>query len=131
MSYFTGTQGSLKVDGTQLARVSGWSLTSSVETLDVTSLGDTAKDYTAGLKAASGSCLVWLYDESANPLLSKVLKTGAATDADKVTLTLGWGAKAITVSAILTTADISCRIGEVMQAQLSFTVCGDYASVAI
>jgi len=131
MSYFTGTQGNLKVNGTQLARVSGWSLNSSVDALDVTSLGDTAKDYTAGLKSASGSCSVWMYDESANPLLSKVLKSGAATDADKVTLTLGWGVKAITVKAILTTADISCRIGEVMQANLSFTVCGDYDSVTI
>lgn len=131
MSYHTGSSGSIKAGGVTLAKVAGWSLTSSVEALEVTSLADAARDYTVGLKSASGSCSVWMYEEAANPLLGKVVKQGAGSDADKVTLTLGWGAKAITVSAILTAADIACRVGEVMQAQLSFTVCGDYAGVKL
>jgi hypothetical protein len=117
------------VDGQQLGRIRSWSFSSSVEALEVTSLADVARDYTAGLKSSNGSCSVFYYDNAPVPLLSKVVKTGAATDADMVTMTLGWGDRAVTFKALLTSGEISCQVGEVMQANLSFNVCGDLAEV--
>jgi hypothetical protein len=60
-----------------------------------------------------------------------VVKVGAATDADKVTISLGWGEKAVSFTALLTSGELSCQVGEVMQAQVSFSVCGDLKGVAL
>ncbi len=131
MAYFGGRDGTVTVNGAQLAKVGGWSLSTNVESLEVTSLADVARDYTAGLKSASGSLTCWYYDNAPVPLLSRVVKVGAATDADKVWLKLGWGSKSVTFAALLTAGELSCQVGEVMQAQLSFTVCGDLTEVAL
>ena len=131
MAYFGGRDGTVTANGIQLAKVGGWSLSATVESLEVTSLADVARDYTAGLKSASGSLTCWYYDNAPVPLLSKVVKVGAATDADQVRLRLGWGTKAVTFMALLTAGELSCQVGEVMQAQMSFTVCGDFTAVAL
>jgi hypothetical protein len=129
--FFSGKDGKVTVDGQQLGRIRSWSFSSSVEALEVTSLADVARDYTAGLKSSNGSCSVFYYDNAPVPLLSKVVKEGAATDDDMVTMTLGWGERAVTFKALLTSGEISCQVGEVMQANLSFSVCGDLAEVKL
>jgi hypothetical protein len=129
--FYSGKDGKVLVDGQQLAKVGGWSLSAQVEALETTSLADIARDYTSGLKSANGSCAVFYYADAPVSLLSKVVKVGAATDADKVTITLGWGEKAVTFQALLTSAELGCRVGEVMQAQVSFSACGDLQGVAL
>ncbi len=126
MAHHSGRDGSLFVDGQKLAKVSSWALTSNVEALDVTSLADEARDYTAGIKSASGSCSIWYYEDAPAVLLSKVIKVGGIRDdKDKVRLRLRWGEHVVAFDALITSGEIACRVGEVMQAQLSFSVCGD------
>ncbi|MFZ9261290.1 MAG: hypothetical protein ACO23G_12770 [Limnohabitans sp.] len=131
MSYLSGKDGKITYNGVQLAKVGSWSLSAQVEALEVTSLADTARDYTPGLKSASGSCSVWYYNDAPVSLLSKVVRTDAPTDADKLTMVLGFGAKAITFTCLLTGAELAMTVGEVMQAQLSFQVCGDLTGVVL
>lgn len=123
-NHLSGKDGKLTVGATQLAKVSSWSLQSTVETLEVTSLADIARDYTPGLMTSQGSCSIWLYGDNASALMAKVIRTDAPTDADKVDLTLGFGADSIKVKAIITGCQLAMTVGEVMQAQLSFQVCG-------
>jgi hypothetical protein len=131
MSYITGRDGSITYDGVRLAKVASWSFTSTVDALEVTSLADAARNYTPGLKAASGSCSVWMYDDVAKSLLSKVVRTDAPTDADKLQMTLGFGAKSVTFQCLLTSAELSMAVGSVMQANLQFSVCGDLSAVVL
>ena len=129
MSYFSGRDGKITYDGVQLAKVASWSLSSQVEALEVTSLADFARDYTPGLKSASGACTVWYYNDAPVSLLSKVVRTDAPSDFDKLTMTLGFGEKSITFTCLLTGAELAMTVGEVMQAQLQFQVCGDLTGV--
>lgn len=131
MSFLTGKDGTITYDGVKLAKVASWSLSSQVEALEVTSLADAARDYTPGLKSASGSCSVWMYDDAAKSLLSKVVRTDAPGEADKLQMTLGFGTKSVTFKCLLTEAELAMAVGEVMQAQLSFQVCGDMAAVVL
>jgi hypothetical protein len=131
LSYLAGKDGTLTCNGVRLAKVASWGLTSSVEALEVTSLGDSARDYTPGLKSATGTCLVWLYDDAGKTLASKVIRTDAPTDADKVTLTLGFGTKSVTLSALITQADLQMAVGSVMQYSIQFQVCGSPSAVVL
>ena len=131
MSYLTGRDGYLAVNGVKLAKVASWSLSSQTEALEVTSLADAARDYTPGLKSASGSCSVFYYGENAKALLSKVVKTNAPSEADKVSMTLGFGAKSVSFNALITSAELSMAVGSVMQASLQFQCCGEMSAVVL
>jgi hypothetical protein len=131
MGFFSGRDGSLYVGTAQVARVGNWSLSSNVETLDVTDLGSVAREFTPGLKASTGSASIFYYDDAPTSLLSKVIKKGAATDEDMVRLSLRWGTKRVDVNAFINQGEVTCQTGEVMQAQISFTVTGDYVTTTV
>jgi hypothetical protein len=130
-SYISGKDGTLTCNGVRLAKVASWGLTSSVEALEVTSLGDIARDYTPGLKSATGNCQVWLYDDAGKTLAAKVIRTDAPSDADKVTLTLGFGPKSVSFVALITQADLQMSVGSVMQYSLQFQVCGSVTGAVL
>lgn len=130
-TYLTGKDGTLTCNGVRLAKVANWGLTSTVEALEVTSLGDFARDYTPGLKAATGNCSIWMYDDAGKTLASKVIRTDAPTEADKVTLTLGFGTKSVSLTALITQADLQMAVGSVMQYSIQFQVCGDVTAAVL
>lgn len=130
-SFISGKDGSITYNSVRLAKVASWSLSSQVESLEITSLEDVARSYTPGLKSANGNCSVWMYEDSANSLLSKVIRTDAPSDADIVSMTLGFGTKSVTFRALITNAELAMTVGQVMQAQLQFQVCGDVTSVVL
>jgi hypothetical protein len=127
MAVYSGKDGQVEWVNTKVTRVRNWSLESSFDTLEVTDLGDDARAYVAGLKSATGSMTVFYHDDDASlsSILDNVITTGTPT-AGK--LELLWGAKQITVNAFINTASITCSTGEVMSAELGFTVTGDYTS---
>jgi hypothetical protein len=131
MAYLHGKDGSITYAGARLAKVASWTLSSQVEALEVTSLADTARNYTAGIKSASGSCAIWYYDDAADSLVSKVVRTDAPSDADIVEMTLGFGTNSVTFKALITNAELAMAVGQVMQAQLQFNVCGDMTGVKL
>ena len=131
MSYLTGRDGSITYAGVKLAKVASWSLSSQVEALEVTSLADAARDYTPGLKSASGSCSIWYYGDNAKALLSKVVRTDAPSNTDIVEMTLGFGVDGATFKALITSVELGMAVGSVMQASLNFNACGDMTAVVL
>ena len=100
--------------------------------LQTTDLGDGARDYTPGVKSATGSATIFYYDSGPESLINKVLQTGNIEDSDKVALSLRWGStRRINATVLVTSADVGLQTGEVMTASINFTVCGDYTSVTL
>jgi hypothetical protein len=136
--YSSGQSGVLVFDGRTIAKISSWSLQASVAALETTSLSDTAKTYTPGIKAASGSCSVWMYRESAQApvageaLISKVFRTSATSEKDIYGMSLMYQTdKGVKFNCIITDAALSLSVGEIMQVSLSFQVTSDLIEVKL
>ena len=130
MAVFSGKDGSLRWNNKAIARVRSWSVQSNLETLDVTDLGDDARAYVAGLKSATGNASIYYHDDNNNfrELLDNVINTGTPGSAQ---LELRWGSKKLNFTAFVTTANITCAVGEVMSADVSFQMTGDYDAITL
>jgi len=130
MAVFSGKDGSLRWNNKAIARVRSWSVQSNLETLDVTDLGDDARAYVAGLKSATGNASIYYHDDNNNfrELLDNVINTGTPGSAQ---LELRWGGKKLNFTAFVTTASITCAVGEVMSADVSFQMTGDYDAITL
>jgi hypothetical protein len=122
MAYFSGRDGTLYVGTVKVAQVGSWSLNSNVDMLDTTTLSNFGRKYIPGLKSSTGSASIFYYDDAPRILLEKVMKVGAIEQTDVVRLTLGWGVKKIEIDAWINQADLACQTGEVMRANITFTV---------
>ena len=137
---YTGIDGALYVDDVKVARVSSWSFSGQAETLETTSLGDFARDYVYGVQSFSGSATVFYYENAANQiegksLLSDVIRTTEtpAEPTHVLDLRLGNGSKTRNVKfkCALNSVDVSAATGEIIQSQISFTVCGPLITAAL
>ena len=119
-------------------KVIDWSLQSTTNLLETTTLGDKHKDYIPSLVGYTGSATVLYYKDSssgaheASEWLTNAgvsqLTTGVNT-ANKATLELRLYSDAtvnqkIKVNAYLTSASIGVTVGDVVKTSFSFTVCG-------
>lgn len=134
--YTTGQSGALHFDGKWIGKVADWSLQASVDALEVTSLSDTARQFTPGIKNASGSCSLWMYRENGSSavageqMLNKVLRLDGADENDIYRMRLVYQSnKGFEFDCILTDAALSLSVGEVVQAKVSFQVTSDMAGV--
>ena len=139
---FTGRDGRLLVSGTQLAKVTSWSLEAAVEMLEMTTLNDSLRSFTPGLQSFSGSAsLIYYKDDAgttdASTLLRKLIKTGTGgvTTSDLVTMNLrladGASNRDISFSAYITSASIGASVGEVIATQISFQVTGALTGASV
>jgi len=131
MSYYSGKDGTLTYNGTLVAKVSNWSVSSTVDTLDTTVLTESDRSFVPGLRTISGSATVFYYDSSPVPLLQRVVKTTAVSESDILVIKLGWDTKFIQGSCILTSAELNCALGEVMQASIQFQFTGAPTGVTL
>lgn len=131
MSYYSGKDGLLTYNGTLVAKVSNWSVSSTVDTLDTTVLTESDRSFVPGLRTISGSATVFYYDSSPVPLLQRVVKTTAVSESDILVIKLGWDTKFIQGSCILTSAELNCAVGEVMQASIQFQFTGAPTGVTL
>lgn len=130
MAVFSGKDGSLKFDGTGIARVRNWSMDASFDTLDTTNLGEISRTYTAGLKSATGSATIFYHDD--NTTLQSVLDNCVTTGVPAPgSMELIYGTKSLKFSCYINTVSISCTTGEVMAANISFTRTGEYTGVTL
>ena len=138
MAFYSGNNGQLLIDGKKAARVSGWSFSSNLATLDTTSLEDTDRTTTAGIRSTTGSCSLFYYNEpstqenSASTLINKLIKAktaggtgGHAAEADLVQIKLkvddgSTKGKYITGTVLLTSVQMSMAVGEVLNASCNF-----------
>ena len=138
MAFYSGTNGQLLIDGQRAARVSNWALNSNLSILDTTSLADTDRTATPGIRSTGGTCSLFYYSDdltqenSASTLINKLIKAktpgqleGQAPEAEIVQLKLkiddgSVKGKYITGNAYLTSAQMSMAVGEVLSADCSF-----------
>jgi len=138
MAYYTGCTGSIVYGGKPVAKVRDWSLETSVELLDISTIDNCASKFIPGRKSSTGSATLMYYrlesGESTTyapftDLLSKIQKVGDVTESDKVLLTLKVGTNAgddIQFYAYINQATVGVSTGEITQVQISFTVDGDF-----
>ena len=147
--FYSGTQGELFIDGVKAAKVRSWTMNSSLSLLDTTTLGDTDSTSTPGIRTNTGSCSLFYYEstvpgtDSCSVLINNLLKRGTdtnnpgvANEAEKVTLRLqvsegGVNPKFIEGDVYLTSAAMSCAVGEVLSADVSFQADGAWTEVSI
>lgn len=132
MAFFRGEEGSVKFkngSGTTEAVVStrNWSLTVNKEILECTDHGDTSRAYVGGLISATGSVEL-LYtaadsNETAN-LIDDVIVTEDAGDAQFELFLDTSGAKKVSFSGIVTSADMGAAVGDLEVLTVNFTANG-------
>ena len=151
MAYFSGANGSMFINGIKAGKVTNWSLNSSLSMLDSTTLGDTDRVSTPGIRSSTGSCTVFYYQEtagsntgnSASTLIHNLIKgrtssaePGVAAESEKVVLKLqindGSAAGKFTeLETYLTSAQMSMGVGEVFAASVNFEVIGAPVQLAL
>lgn len=145
MAFYSGADGRLIIDGKQAARVRGWTYSVSQSTLDTTSLADTDRTVTEGIRSHTGSCSLWYYADTtgndAGAVLNKIIKArlngndpGIANEAERLRLRLmirdqTTEGKYIEGEAVITSASMSMAVGEVLGAEIAFEFNG--APVAV
>ena len=128
MAVFTGQDGVLVFNSQTQVRVRNWSFTSNVDTLETTDLGDGARSYRAGLKTATATCTIMYHND--NSTLQSILATSVnTTTPPSHRLELRWGDKDLDFNAFITSVNVTCSVGEVMTADLSFQMTGDYLDI--
>lgn len=127
MTVFSGKDGSLEFGGEVTTRVRNWTLNSTFDTLEITDLGDTYRSYRPGLKGASGSATLFYHDD--DDTLSNILDNCISTGEPAAgAMSLKWGDKQIEFSAWINQVSITCSTGEVMSANITFTMQDGYIS---
>ena len=129
--HFTGADGALYVGGTRIAKIRNWSISGSVETLNVTRTDDTATKFIYGRQSYSGSCTALYYEDDASALemsalLSNIIRTSGTSATANATLLLELATnRQLQATVLFTQADISASTGDIVSANLSFVVTGN------
>ena len=143
MGFYTGRTGTLKVNSSQIAKIRDWSLETTVEMLSTNTIDSAVNTFTPGVKGATGSATLMYYRlEAGDPsdankvaftaILSKIMKNGAVSTADRVLLELNIGGAAnddIKCYAYITSAQVSVSTGELSVVPIQFTMDGDFTEV--
>jgi len=122
MANHKGSEGTAKIGTAQIAEVKDWSISESAETIDDTTLGDTARTKQVGLTSASGSMTAF-WDET------DTAGQGAMTAGAEVALKLypegaTTGDKFASFSAIITEKGVSTTLDGMVETSMSFEANG-------
>ena len=128
--YYAGQDGSVELGGVAVAKVVQWSLTANTDALEVTVLNEDVRTFTTGVRSASGALTVLYYDDAPVNLLNQVNQDRDANPliASTARLKLKFDNKFFEFDAVLTSAELSCVVGEVMRVNVNFTMSGDFTS---
>lgn len=147
--FYSGTQGKMFIDGAKAAKVKSWSFSSNLGLLDTTTLGDTDGTVTPGTRTNTGNCTILYYADSdgsggsnsASDLINKLLKAGTggvAAEADEVVMRLEiddggvlTGPRHVQANVYLTSVSMTCAVGEIFSADVSFQVNGAFSEVVM
>jgi hypothetical protein len=139
---YTGRDGVMQLAGTTLAKVVNFAVSSNLETLETTTLGDGVRSYSPGVTGYSGSATLLYYKDDSNTinttdLLNKLMKTGTAgvSSSDTVELTFRWvdgtDNNDIKLTAYVTSASIGAATGDIVRAEIAFQGTGALATASI
>lgn len=160
MGFYTGRSGKLylgsiyapnqepnPIDANAVLKIRDWSLETSLELLETTTIDTAVKSYTPGMVSSTGSATVMYYRRESGDigvqfeqLLNKVMKTSGVgvTEADKVGMILRAGSvpglgvdvkDEIGFNAYITNASITVGTGELTSIALQFTVDGPFSEL--
>ena len=136
--YYAGQDGSVEFgtssDNTAaVAKVVQWSLTANTDALEVTTLGQDVRAFTTGVRSASGAMTVLYYDDAPVKLLNQVNQDTTADNSitSVARLKLKFDTKFLEFDAVLTSAELSCVVGEVMRVNVNYTMSGDFVSKSL
>ena len=139
---YTGRDGVMQLAGTTLAKVVNFAVSSNLETLETTTLGDGVRSYSPGVTGYSGSATLLYYkddddDINTTDLLNKLYKTGTTgvSSSDTVELTFRWvdgtDNNDIKLPAYITSANIGAATGDIVRAEIAFQGTGALATVTV
>ena len=137
---FTGIDGALYLEGNKVARVSNWALQASADTLDTTTLGDHARTSVYGIQAFGGSCTIYYYEDDkgkiqGGDLLGDVLRTDRTPVDKKHSMELrfenGASPHRVSFDCLLNQVSIAASAGQIITAQVSFTVTGPLKTASL
>lgn len=155
MGFYTGRSGKLYVvgdlgsaptpaDNQSVLKIRDWSIETSLELLETTTIDTAVKSYTPGMVSSTGSATVMYYRQESGDvgvqfeqLLNKVMKTSTAgvSESDRVGMVLRAGVQPgagvdvkddIAFNAYITSAGITVGTGELTSVALQFTVDGPF-----
>jgi hypothetical protein len=145
MGFYTGRSGKLYLssalsaaptpaDNQSVLKIRDWSIETSLELLETTTIDTAVKSYTPGMVSSTGSATVMYYRVEAGDigvqfeqLLNKVMKTNSVgvTESDRVGMVLRAGSQ-LGAGAYITNANITVGTGELTSVSLQFTVDGPF-----
>lgn len=137
---YTGRDGRLLIDGLEQIKVTNWSMTGNLETLETTSLGDSQRTYVPGVQEFNGNATLLYYNDGAGRndaavALKKILKTDGVVETDTVTMRLrlveGNTNHDVEMTAYITSVSFGASVGEVSSAQINFQGTGALTAVTI
>ena len=131
--YYAGQDGSVELGGVAVAKVVQWSLTANTDALEVTTLSQDVREFTTGVRSASGALTVLYYDDAPVKLLNQVNQDTTADNSitSVARLKLKFDTKFLEFDAVLTSAELSCVVGEVMRVNVNYTMSGDFVSKSL
>ena len=131
--YYAGQDGSVELGGVAVAKVVQWSLTANTDALEVTTLSEDVRAFTTGVRSASGALTVLYYDDAPVELLNQVNQDTTADNSitSVARLKLKFDTKFLEFDAVLTSAELSCVVGEVMRVNVNYTMSGDFVSKSL
>jgi len=129
MATHKGSEGTIKVDTNTVAEIRSYSIEESADTLEITSMGDTAREYVPSLTSFSGSLDVFWDETDADG-------QGALTIGSQVTLNVypegaDSGDTYYTGTAIVTGVSRSASFDGLVEASISVQGTGSLTSTTV
>jgi len=149
MAYYSGPNGQLLINGQIAGQVRSWAFSTTVASLDTTSLGDTDSTLVPGLRSTSGTCSVFYHQTlpgsggSASTLLTNIIHErlvgdtpGVAPHTVPITLRLkiadgSIGGRYVEGEVLITQASMSMSQSEVTAANIGFSFNGAPTGVVL
>ena len=147
--FYSGKEGQLFIDGTQVAKVRSFSFSFNQAVLETVSLEDTDRTIIHGTRSYTGSASVYYYQETAgggagqlSTLINNIIKTGSSAgdgaNAESTAMTFklrikdgSTAGRFIEFQAIPSSFNITNAVGEVTAADISFEVNGAPTGLAL
>lgn len=125
MSILTGSNGALRYRGVRIAKCREFSIQVDRDALDCSVLGSFDREYTEGMRGATGSATVF-YDEDdpgTTDMVNSIFQDGGGGDELGMVLNTNTG-RGLAFRAITTQVGTPVRVGDVTACSLSFQVTG-------
>lgn len=131
----------MRIGSDDAVKVVSFQVSSNLEVLETTTLGENIRSYTPGIVGYTGTATLLYYKDGSTinttNLLNKLYKTG--TDgvgaSDTVDLTFRWKDGSdnndIKMTAYITSASMGAATGEIVRAEISFQGTGKLSTVTI